>query len=118
VVSAAAIHLMPPVGGLGGNTALRDAHLLARQLAAAHRDQRDPVSAIGAYEADMREYGPAAVRRAATDAGQAASGGAVAAWGVRSWFRLCAAVPALRRRAFAGEWTSPAAPRDWELTAA
>ena len=113
-----AIHLMPPVGGLGGNTALRDAHLLARQLAAAHRDQRDPVSAIGAYEADMREYGPAAVRRAAADAGQAASGGAVAAWRVRSWFRLCAVVPALRRRAFAGEWTSPAAPRDWELTAA
>jgi 2-polyprenyl-6-methoxyphenol hydroxylase-like FAD-dependent oxidoreductase len=113
-----AIHLMPPVGGLGGNTALRDAHLLTRQLTAAHHGRRDPVSAIAAYEADMRVYGPAAVRRAARDAVQAASGGTVGAWGVRSWFRLCAAVPALRRRAFAGEWTSPAAPRDWELTAA
>jgi 2-polyprenyl-6-methoxyphenol hydroxylase-like FAD-dependent oxidoreductase len=30
-----AIHLMPPIGGLGGNTALRDAHLLTRLLTAA-----------------------------------------------------------------------------------
>ena len=44
--------------------------------------------------------------------GRRLSGGPVAAWGARSWFRLCAAVPALRRRAFAGEWTAPAAPRD------
>ena len=35
-------------------------------------------------------------------------------WGTRSFFRLCAAIPALRRRAFAGAWTTPAAPRDWE----
>ena len=113
-----AIHLMPPVGGLGGNTALRDAHLLTRQLTAAHRDERDLRSAIGAYEADMREYGPAAVRRAVADAEQVLTGGPITALGARSWFRLCAAFPPLRRRSFAGEWTTPATPRDWELAAA
>ena len=113
-----AIHLMPPVGGLGGNSALRDAHLLTRQLTAAHRGKRDLISAIAAYENDMREYGPAAVGRAVADARQAVSGGPAAALGVRTWFRLCAAIPALRRRAFADEWTAPAAPRPWELAAA
>jgi hypothetical protein len=33
-----ALHTMPSVGGLGGNAALRDAHLLCRTLA--HRDRR------------------------------------------------------------------------------
>lgn len=113
-----AIHLMPPVGGLGGNTALRDAHLLTRRLTAAHRGERDLLPAIGEYESEMREYGPAAVRRAVRDTEQAASGGAAAALGTRSFFRLCAAIPALRRRAFAGGWTTPAAPRDWERAAA
>ena len=110
-----AIHLMPPVGGLGGNTALRDAHLLTRQLAAVHRGERDLIPAIGAYEAELRTYGPAAVARAVTDAEQALSGTPATALGVRSWFRLCAAIPALRRRTFATDWTAPAAPRPWEL---
>ncbi|HVH22218.1 MAG TPA: FAD-dependent monooxygenase, partial [Pseudonocardia sp.] len=113
-----AIHLMPPVGGLGGNTALRDAHLLTRQLTAAHRGELDLSSAIGTYEADMRDYGPAAVRRAVADAERVLTGGPAAALGTRSWFRLCAALPPLRRRSFASEWTTPATPREWELAAA
>ncbi len=113
-----AIHLMPPVGGLGGNTALRDAHLLTRQLGAVHRGERGLIPAIGGYESELREYGPAAVRRAVTDTERALAGGAAAALGVRSWFRLCSAIPAMRRRTFAGGWTTPAAPRDWELAAA
>ena len=113
-----AIHLMPPVGGLGGNSALRDAHLLTRQLTAAHRGKRDLISAIAAYE-----NGHAGVRAGGGRArgGRRRAGGV--RWarrrvGVRTWFRLCAAIPALRRRAFADEWTAPAAPRPWELTAA
>ena len=66
----------------------------------------------------MRSTGRPRSRRAVADTEQALSGGPAAALGVRSWFRLCAAIPALRRRAFAAEWTAPAAPRPWELAAA
>lgn len=54
-----AIHAMSPAGGSGANTALRDAALLCRELAA---DRDDPVAAIGRYEAQMRDYGYAAIR--------------------------------------------------------
>ncbi|WP_433557930.1 FAD-dependent oxidoreductase [Pseudonocardia xinjiangensis] len=109
-----AIHLMPPVGGLGGNTALRDAHLLSRLLAAAARGERDTVSAIGAYESDMREYGTATVRYVLAQKEQALSRGVLATAGARGWFRLCAAVPALRRRSLGSSFAGPATARAWE----
>jgi len=56
-----AIHSMPPSRGVGANTALRDAALLARNLAAAWPD-RDLLPAIADYERRMRRYGFAAVR--------------------------------------------------------
>ena len=59
-----AIHTMPPVGGLGGNTALRDARLLCRTLGAVHRGEAPLVPAIHDYEAEMRDSGFAAVRTA------------------------------------------------------
>ena len=109
-----AIHVMPPIGGLGGNTALRDAHLLTRLLPAAARGERDLLDAVAEYEADMRVYGTAAVRHAMKQAGQLLSAGPAATTGARAFFRLAAAVPALRRRAFATGWSGPAAPRAWE----
>lgn len=109
-----AIHTMPPIGGLGGNTAMRDAHLLGRLLAIAAVGERDLVAAIGEYESDMREYGAAAVRYALTQTDQALSTGAAATIGARTWFRICARIPALRARTFRGSWTAPAAPRAWE----
>jgi 2-polyprenyl-6-methoxyphenol hydroxylase-like FAD-dependent oxidoreductase len=109
-----AIHLMPPIGGLGGNTALRDAHLLSRQLGAAARGERDTLAAISEYESDMRDYGTAAVRFALAQKDLALSHGAVATTAARTWFRMCAAVPALRRRTFGPGPTDPAAPRTWE----
>jgi salicylate hydroxylase len=51
-----AIHAMLPTFGMGGNTSLRDARLLASGLAAAARGEQTIVDAIAAYEAAMREY--------------------------------------------------------------
>ena len=105
---------MPPIGGLGGNTALRDAHLLSRLLGAAARGEQDTLAAIGRYESDMRDYGAAAVRFAMAQKDRALSHGTVATTAARAWFRMCAAVPVLRRRTFGSGPTDPAAPRAWE----
>ncbi|WP_214402863.1 FAD-dependent oxidoreductase [Pseudonocardia lacus] len=111
-----AIHVMPPIGGLGGNTALRDAHLLGRLLPAVARGERDLLGAVGEYEAEMREYGPAAVRYAMDQKEQtlAGSDGPIAAVTARLFFGLCASVPAVRRWAFGREWSRVAAARAWE----
>jgi 2-polyprenyl-6-methoxyphenol hydroxylase-like FAD-dependent oxidoreductase len=66
-----AIHAMSPARGSGANTALQDAALLSRTLAAAG-DAGDVVAAIGEYERQMREVGYAAVaasRQAETEMG-------------------------------------------------
>jgi salicylate hydroxylase len=57
-----AIHSMPPTRGIGGNTALRDAHLLCQKLIAAHNGEQPLLEAIHDYETEMRTYGFAAVR--------------------------------------------------------
>jgi 2-polyprenyl-6-methoxyphenol hydroxylase-like FAD-dependent oxidoreductase len=56
-----AIHAMSPARGSGANTALRDAALLAGQLAAAARGEQSLVQAVGTYERQMIDYGFAAV---------------------------------------------------------
>ena len=58
-----AIHAMTPAGGIGANTAMRDAELLTRLLASAHRGEITLLNAIAQYEAEMRLYGTAAVRQ-------------------------------------------------------
>jgi hypothetical protein len=47
-------------------------------------------------------------------AGRLLTPGATAMAAARAFFRLCAAVPPLRRRAFASGWAAPAAARAWE----
>jgi len=68
-----AVHAMSPSRGSGANTALRDAALLASELAAAARGEKDVVLAIGDYEREMISYGFAAVR-ASREAGPAGTG--------------------------------------------
>lgn len=51
-----AIHTMTPGLGVGANTALRDAEILAHHLIAAHRGEQSPVEAVAAYEAEMHGY--------------------------------------------------------------
>jgi salicylate hydroxylase len=56
-----AIHSMTPARGIGANTALRDAELLGRNLAAAQRGERSLGQAIYDYEIEMVKYGFEAV---------------------------------------------------------
>jgi 2-polyprenyl-6-methoxyphenol hydroxylase-like FAD-dependent oxidoreductase len=51
-----AVHAMPPTGAHGGNTALRDAALLARHLQEAVRTGAPLEHAIAAYQHTMLEY--------------------------------------------------------------
>ncbi len=54
------VHATTPVGGVGANTALRDAALLSRRLAEGAADG-DLIAAIGRYEKEMRDYADTAV---------------------------------------------------------
>lgn len=89
-----AIHNMTPMAGIGANTALRDASLLAGKLAAARRESL--VTAIGEYEAAMRGYGFAAVRLSLRNARQAVSG-RPARVAFRAMLRATSALPPLKR---------------------
>jgi 2-polyprenyl-6-methoxyphenol hydroxylase-like FAD-dependent oxidoreductase len=101
-----AIHNMPPVGGLGGNMALRDASLLARKLTAVHSGELPLLAAIQEYEAEMRAYGFAAISAVLENTRQATSRNRIARAASRTWFRLCNALQPLKR-AFEERWTRP-----------
>jgi salicylate hydroxylase len=58
-----AIHSMVPFGGIGANTALRDARLLCQKLAAVENAERPLLQAIEEYETAMLKYGFQAVQR-------------------------------------------------------
>ncbi|MFP5073029.1 FAD-dependent monooxygenase [Pseudonocardia nantongensis] len=57
-----AVHAMPPTGGRGAATAIRDADVLARRLAAARDGTTTVPLALHGYEREMAGYGPQAVR--------------------------------------------------------
>jgi 2-polyprenyl-6-methoxyphenol hydroxylase-like FAD-dependent oxidoreductase len=52
-----AIHTMPPTGGVGANTALRDSATLAGELVSAARGEKSLIDAISAYEGVMLPRG-------------------------------------------------------------
>lgn len=56
-----AVHLMPPTGGVGANTALRDAAGLCRALRAVAEGERTLPDALAAYQDDMVGYASAAI---------------------------------------------------------
>jgi 2-polyprenyl-6-methoxyphenol hydroxylase-like FAD-dependent oxidoreductase len=51
-----AIHAMPPTGGMGVNTALRDASDLARRIIGARDGQKGLDGLVGEYEQALREF--------------------------------------------------------------
>ncbi|MFB4273749.1 MULTISPECIES: FAD-dependent oxidoreductase [unclassified Nonomuraea] len=94
-----AVHHMPPVGGLGGNTALRDAHRLCAALAAADRGDMPLRQALHAYEAEMLRHGFRTVREVVRNTGAAITRSPVRRSASRWFFRACGAVPPLGRAA-------------------
>lgn len=113
-----AIHSMPPAGGNGANTALRDAHLLSLQLISAARSGLPLLRAIAGYEAEMRGYGFAAVRSALKNLQQGLASNPWTVAGMRNWFRLCSAVPPVKRLSFGDNWAKDSRPRPWESPSA
>jgi 2-polyprenyl-6-methoxyphenol hydroxylase-like FAD-dependent oxidoreductase len=87
---------MTPMRGIGANTALRDARLLCRALTAGG----DPIEAIAGYEAEMREYGFAAVRDSLRSAQQFVGENRIARMGFKSFLRLVNRVPSLKAKVF------------------
>jgi 2-polyprenyl-6-methoxyphenol hydroxylase-like FAD-dependent oxidoreductase len=109
-----ALHGMPPAGGNGANTALRDAALLTRQLTRTARGELPLLDAIGEYEADMREYSFQAVDMAMKVLRQGLMSNPVAVFFSYTWFRLCALAAPLRRMTFGSNWAKASAARGWE----
>ncbi|MER5888590.1 NAD(P)/FAD-dependent oxidoreductase [Streptomyces sp. NPDC001941] len=95
-----AAHSMPPVGGLGGNAALYDANVLRRALIAVDRGEAELIPALAAYERAMLKNGFAAVRAATMYLRLATLPSSVVRTVARTFFRLCGAVPPLRRAVF------------------
>jgi 2-polyprenyl-6-methoxyphenol hydroxylase-like FAD-dependent oxidoreductase len=92
-----AIHNMTPVGGLGANSALRDAAALADQLLAVS-DGAPLVPAIAAYEEQMRGWGYAAVRASAANTRRATDPSPVKRRMGRAYFRARGAMRSIGRR--------------------
>lgn len=57
-----AVHAMPPTGGQGAATAIRDADVLTRHLIRARDGETTIPLALHSYEREMATYGPGAVR--------------------------------------------------------
>lgn len=108
-----AAHNMPPVGGLGANTALRDASLLGRKLVDVDRGRSELRVALGQYEAEMREYGSAAVHTAIQTQNQGLASGRLTVEGQKLWFWLSRVAPWLG--GMETPFTEWARPLPWEL---
>jgi 2-polyprenyl-6-methoxyphenol hydroxylase-like FAD-dependent oxidoreductase len=97
-----AIHSMTPYRGIGANVALRDAALLSRNLAAAHRGEMAFLDAIHAYESEMLVYGFDAVRTSLKALEQAHADSRVGKMIASLVFKVLNRVPPLKRRVILG----------------
>lgn len=103
-----AMHSMPPVGGLGGNAALRNANLLRATLGTVKAGHATLLPALHRHENEMRTCGRAALRTQRLGL----RSNRVAVAGARAWFRACHAIPPLK--ALNLPYRSQARPRGWE----
>lgn len=95
-----AIHYMPPVGGMGGNTALQDAQRLCAALATAAGGTSPLATALRDYQAEMLDRGFKTVRGVRLYTRMAISRSRLLRTTARVFFRLCGAVGPLRRAVF------------------
>jgi 2-polyprenyl-6-methoxyphenol hydroxylase-like FAD-dependent oxidoreductase len=108
-----ALHAMPPTAGRGGNTALRDAHLLARELGAVAAGRKNLLDAVASYETDAREYATATIAESLRNIRMCSTTGSLRYGLIRMFLRACSLVTPLRERVFAGPVGSGAI-RPWE----
>jgi 2-polyprenyl-6-methoxyphenol hydroxylase-like FAD-dependent oxidoreductase len=95
-----AIHYMPPVGGMGGNTALQDAQRLCATFAAAAGGAEPLATALRDYQTEMLDRGFKTVRGVRLYTRMAISRSRLLRTTARAFFRLCGAVGPLRRAVF------------------
>jgi 2-polyprenyl-6-methoxyphenol hydroxylase-like FAD-dependent oxidoreductase len=93
-----AIHNMTPMGGIGANTALRDANLLRQQLIAVAAGRLDLIEAVAGYERQMLDYGFKAVKTSLRNTLQAGSPSRVRTTMFKTGLRVVGAVPILKRK--------------------
>ncbi|MFD9733302.1 FAD-dependent oxidoreductase [Umezawaea sp. NPDC059074] len=99
-----AIHNMTPMGGVGANTALRDADALRVALLGHVNGTRDLVTAVGDYETTMREYANEALAVSTRNARNATSPARLPRTAFRTMLRVAEALPPVKKAMF-----SPAA---------
>jgi len=99
-----AIHNMTPLQGMGANMALFDAALLTQKLEQVAAGDKPLVIAISEYERIMLKTGFKAVGTSLKYTKQAISGNRLSRLISRTWFRLCNAVPSIKRMTFANNW--------------
>lgn len=92
-----AIHNMTPMGGIGANTALRDAETL-RQALIAHPSSL--IDAVTTYETTMRGYANQALALSTRNAQRAADPRSRSRAAFRTVLRVAEAVPPIKRRLF------------------
>jgi 2-polyprenyl-6-methoxyphenol hydroxylase-like FAD-dependent oxidoreductase len=91
---------MPPVGGMGGNTALQGAQRLCAALATVAGGGSPLTAALRDYEQEMLDRGFQTVRGVRGYTRMAISRSRLPRATARSFFRLCGAAGPLRRAVF------------------
>ncbi|MFF2936300.1 FAD-dependent oxidoreductase [Streptomyces mirabilis] len=96
-----AIHNMTPMAGVGANTALRDAAALRRALSDVTAGRLDLVTAVAAYETEMRGYANPAVTTSLRNARNAGKAARLPRTAFRILLRVADKVPPVKRAMFA-----------------
>jgi 2-polyprenyl-6-methoxyphenol hydroxylase-like FAD-dependent oxidoreductase len=99
-----AIHNMTPLQGMGANMALYDAALLSQKLEQVAAGNQPLKTAINEYESNMLKTGFKAVKDSLKYTKQAISGNRLCRLVSRTWFRICNAVPSIKRMTFGSRY--------------